>query len=241
MTRAHDHSDLASFGDAVAALAHTVGRMTELTEVLRGLSLNDVLRAELLTFDVNGVAEISTSVPAAQLVVQNLGTGTVYVAQTPNAGRAGSTSGVGVFEVPPGTRLPVMLAGTQWAFHGKPGERVQVTAHSSTAPQAAFASPAPAQPVYGVDVGLGVLGDGTVYTTVHGQPLILAGFWFAEIAGASASVVLRDGGAAGTARDRIALAANESTEVVWDRPHRYTSTSIYMDVTGTLLGGILVH
>lgn len=108
-----------------AAMEAQSTRLTEMVVVLRGLSLNEVLRSELLILDDTGIAERNTSVAYASVGVWALD-GDVTVTSSARAAAA-PASGIGVIPVPAAAAIVWPLTGTTLTVYGTAGDRVLVT------------------------------------------------------------------------------------------------------------------
>lgn len=234
-----DHETLEHIGDATAALALGVGRMTELVEAIRGLAVNSVLVTELAQLDDDGVLERTSSVPWASIAVWNHGTMAIAVQ---GGGRQGSPSGHGPAQVDidAGAWACVPLAGTALTIYGRPGETVGIALFSRPQPPAGgSAGHAPWCPVELPAA------SGTLYTPPHGRRPILGGYDLRETTGGGPAVLrIRDGGAAGDVLATVSLAAGESTSDEGPGGRLGSGGSLYLEYVagaGNVEGSVLVR
>lgn len=112
------------------ALEATTGRFTQAVATLTGLSLNSVLRSELLILDhTTGQAHVETSAPYASVGVYAYDSA-VTVTSGPIAATA-PTRGIGTLIVPSGRVIVWPLAGTEISLFGTIDARVLLTLWSA--------------------------------------------------------------------------------------------------------------
>lgn len=111
------------------ALDQWTAQTTAVVAQLAGLSLNSVLRSELVVFDASGYAEMQSAVPYASV-------GCIAYGQTVTLSANGHegtppTRGIGVIAVPAGKAVVWPLTGTTLGVYGTAGERALVTIWSA--------------------------------------------------------------------------------------------------------------
>lgn len=235
-----DHETLEHIGDATAALALTVGRMTELVEAVRGLALNSVLATKVDRYDSAGVVECSSSVPWASVVVLNHGTMAITVQA---GGRQDKPSPVGAaqFVVPAGGWACMPLAGTALSIYGRPDELVGFSLYSQPQPPAAgFLGSAP-----WFTVTLPAA-SGTLYTPPHGRRPILGGYMLRNTGAATTVLRVRDGGPTGQVLLELDVDPGYWNDYIFDGPGGIAcaNTSLYLEYTagaGNTVGAIYLR
>ena len=78
----------------------------------------------------------------------------------------------------------------------------------------------------------------TVTVSAQTTITLLTGYAFAETAGTTATVTLKDGGSSGAVINQINLAANESVRDDFSAPIKTTVGPIYVTVSGTQTGAL---
>lgn len=113
---------------AVAELATTVNnlatRLTEFAAQTRGLSLNSVLRSELLILDANGMATVSNETDFAHVLLVAYDSDITGVPHGPEA--SAPTRGVGILIVPAGKGMAVPSVGREFTVYGTAAARVLI-------------------------------------------------------------------------------------------------------------------
>jgi hypothetical protein len=132
--------------DFLGGLAEAQSSITQVVASLRGLEVNDVLTAELATFDAQGLIVRDWPVSMGSIAITNLGTATITAhAGTPSEAPA---SGVGIAQFPVGWAQVVNVTGTTLTVYGRPGEKINLQV---------FTKPQP--PGWGGAIGIGVSTD----------------------------------------------------------------------------------
>lgn len=108
-----------------ATLEAQTTRLTELATVLRGLTLNEVLRSELVLIPPGGVVERNVSSTYASVGAWALDGDVTVTSAAPAA--AAPLEGIGVILVPNGAAVVWPLTGTTVTVYGTPGQRVLLT------------------------------------------------------------------------------------------------------------------
>ena len=121
--------------DVLTFLAKLEARFTEITDVFRGLVVNEILWAGVVQLDANGQHTRSFEVPFAALTLANFGAATLVGVTAPPAAQAPGP-GPGQVQVRTNTARTKSLAGTILTLYGTPGAMVDLTVHANPQPPA---------------------------------------------------------------------------------------------------------
>ena len=100
--------------------------MTQVVDAVRGMTVNGVLDAELVTIRSTGSWAREFSVPYAYVFIVNLGVATMTITNDPSRGGSPPTVGTGVQLLEPGASIGANLAGRSLTIYGNPGDQANV-------------------------------------------------------------------------------------------------------------------